>query len=186
MDRSLSNKSSDLLYTRGIWKVRSIVLYLSNWFTNFIVSGISFLNGMAHISRGCYNADTNDVLVYINWNQSQTQEKKYLESRKQSFLWRITRYHEMFLCHPQNMRGWVIPPTSWKVGVVLLGIIFLITELNKPHFLRDEMIFMHCLLPIKQKHKLNRHFSAPIMTQFIVKVLKNEKSLIFDSLPILY
>ena len=30
-----------------------------------------------------------------------------------------------------------------KSGVVLLGIIFLNTELNEPHFLRDEMIFMN-------------------------------------------
>ena len=39
--------------------------------------------------------------------------------------------------------GLVTPPTSWKVEVVLLEIIVLDTELNKPHFLRDEMIFMH-------------------------------------------
>ena len=37
-----------------------------------------------------------------------------------------------------------------KVGVVSLGIIFLNTEQNKPHFLLDEMIFMHCSLQIKQ------------------------------------
>ena len=37
-----------------------------------------------------------------------------------------------------------------KVGVELLGIIFLNTELNKPHFLCDEMIFMHRSLQIKQ------------------------------------
>ena len=35
---------------------------------------------------------------------------------------------------------------SRKVGVVLLGIIFLNTELIKSHILRDEMVFMHCLL----------------------------------------
>ena len=51
--------------------------------------------------------------------------------------------------HRQNMRGYVTTPTSLKVGVVLLEIIFLNTELNKAHFLRDEMIFMHCLLQIK-------------------------------------
>ena len=44
------------------------------------------------------------------------------------------------------MRGWVTPPTSWKVGVVLLGIIFFTTEQIKPHILSDEMIIMHCWL----------------------------------------
>ena len=33
---------------------------------------------------------------------------------------------------------------------MLLGIIFLNAELNKPHFLRNEMIYMHCSLQIKQ------------------------------------
>ena len=55
-------------------------------------------------------------------------------------------------------------------GVVLLGIIFLNTELNKPHFLRDEMIFMHCSLQIKQKTYSIGIFRAPVVTQFIVKV----------------
>ena len=31
-------------------------------------------------------------------------------------------------------KGLSYPPTSWKVGVVLLGILFLDTDLNKPHF----------------------------------------------------
>ena len=44
-------------------------------------------------------------------------------------------------------------PTHFlKSRVVLLGIIFLNTELNKPHFLRDEMIRMHCSLQIKQAY----------------------------------
>ena len=68
------------------------------------------------------------------------------------------------------MRGLVTPPTSVKVGVVLLGILFLITELNKPHFLRDEMIFMHCSLQIKQNIYSIGIFRAPVVTQFIVKV----------------
>ena len=39
----------------------------------------------------------------------------------------------------------------------------------------------------KAKHILNRHFCAPVVTQFIVKVeRKIEKSLIFESLPFLY
>ena len=68
------------------------------------------------------------------------------------------------------MRGLVTPPTSVKVGVVLLGTIFLNTELNKPHFLRDEMIFMHCSLQIKQNIYSIGIFRAPVVTQFIVKV----------------
>ena len=36
--------------------------------------------------------------------------------------------------------------------------------------LRDEMIIMHCLLENKANHILNRHFRAPVVTQFIVKV----------------
>ena len=62
------------------------------------------------------------------------------------------------------------PATSLKVGVVLLGIIFLNTELNKAHFLRDEMIFMHCSLQIKQNIYSKHVFRVPVVTQFIVKV----------------
>ena len=76
----------------------------------------------------------------------------------------------MFLCHRQIVRGLVTPPTSVKVGVVLLGIIFLNTELNKPHFLLDKMIFMHCSLQIKQNIYSIDIFRAHIVTQFIVKV----------------
>ena len=64
----------------------------------------------------------------------------------------------------------ITPPTSLKVGVVLLGIIFLNTELNKAHFLRDEMIVMHCSLQIKQNIYSIDIFLAPLMTRFIVKV----------------
>ena len=32
----------------------------------------------------------------------------------------------------------------------VMRIIFLNTDLNKPHFLHDEIIFMHCLLQLKQ------------------------------------
>ena len=65
-------------------------------------------------------------------------------------------------CHRQNLRGYATPPTSWKVVVVLLGINVLNTELNKPHFLRDEIILMHCSLQIKQNiySILNRHLSC--------------------------
>ena len=48
--------------------------------------------------------------------------------------------------------------------------IFLNTERNKPHFLRDEMIFMHCSLQIKQNIYSICNFRAPVVTQFIVKV----------------
>ena len=48
--------------------------------------------------------------------------------------------------------------------------IFLNTELNKPHLLRDEMIFMHCLLQIKQNINPKGIFRAPVVTQFMVKV----------------
>ena len=47
---------------------------------------------------------------------------------------------------------------------------FLNTELNKPHFLRDELIFMHCLLHIKQSICSIGIFHAPVVTQLIVKV----------------
>ena len=54
-------------------------------------------------------------------------------------------------------------------SIVLLGIIFLNTELNKPHFLRDEMIFMLCSLQVKQNIYSIGIFLAPVVTQFIVK-----------------
>ena len=44
------------------------------------------------------------------------------------------------------------------------------TELNKPHFLRDEMIFMHSSLQIKPIIYVIGIFHAPAETQFIVKV----------------
>ena len=66
--------------------------------------------------------------------------------------------------------GLSYPTHFLKVGVVLLGIIFLNTELNKPHFLRDEMLFMHCSLQIKQNIYPIGIFRAPVVTQFIVKV----------------
>ena len=42
------------------------------------------------------------------------------------------------------------------------------TELNKPHFLRDEMMFMHCSLQIKQNIYSLGIFRVPVVTQFIV------------------
>ena len=52
---------------------------------------------------------------------------------------------------------------------MLLGIIFLNTELNKPHFVRDEMIVYALFAIYKAKHILNGHFSAPVVTQFMMK-----------------
>ena len=62
---------------------------------------------------------------------------------------------------------------------------FLEYSTKKPHFLRDEMIFMHWTLQIMQNIYSIGIFRAPVMTQFIVKVeRKFEKSPIFESLPL--
>ena len=57
-----------------------------------------------------------------------------------------------------------------NVTEALLGIIFLNTELKKPHFLYDEMVFMHCSLQMKQHIYSIDSFLAPVVTQFIVNV----------------
>ena len=54
---------------------------------------------------------------------------------------------------------------------MLLGIILLNTELNKPHFLRDVLIFIHCSLQIKQDIYSIGIFRAPVVTPFIEKVM---------------
>ena len=70
-----------------------------------------------------------------------------------------------------KMGGVKLPhPLLEKVGVVLLGIIFFNTELNKPQFLRDKMLFMHCSPQIKQNIYSICMFRASVVTQFIVKV----------------
>ena len=70
---------------------------------------------------------------------------------------------------------------------MLLGIIFLNTELNNQNLLRDEMIFMHCSLQITPNIYSIGIYGAPVVTQFIVKVLRKiEKSPIFYSLLFLY
>ena len=46
----------------------------------------------------------------------------------------------------------------------VIGITFLNTEQHKPHFLRDEMIFMHSSLQIKQKTYSIGIFRAPVVT----------------------
>ena len=53
---------------------------------------------------------------------------------------------------------------------MLLGIIFLNTELNKPHILGNKLIFIHCSLQIKQNIYSIGIFRIPVETQFIVKV----------------
>ena len=69
----------------------------------------------------------------------------------------------------------------------VIRIISLNTELSKLHFLRNEMIFMHCSLQIKQNIYSVGIFRAPVVTQFIVKVYRKiEKSPIFESSPFLY
>ena len=55
---------------------------------------------------------------------------------------------------------------------MLLEIIFLNKKLSKPHFLCDEMIFMHSSLQIKQHVYSIGIFHAPVVTQFIVKVYR--------------
>ena len=46
---------------------------------------------------------------------------------------------------------------------------FLKYRTKTPHFLRDEMSFMHCSLQIKQNIYSIGIFRAPVVTQFIVK-----------------
>ena len=53
---------------------------------------------------------------------------------------------------------------------MLLGIIFLNTELQKNTFLRDEMICMAWFATNKTKHKLIGIFRAPVVTEFIEKI----------------
>ena len=48
---------------------------------------------------------------------------------------------------------------------------YLYSELKKPHFLSDEIIFIHCLLQKKQNIYSTGIFRAPVVTQFIVKVI---------------
>ena len=56
--------------------------------------------------------------------------------------------------------GLSYPTHFLKSRVVFLRIIFLITELNKPHFLPDEIIFYTLIATNKAKHIFNRHFSC--------------------------
>ena len=55
------------------------------------------------------------------------------------------------------------------------GILFLNTELNKPQFLRDEMIFIHCSLQIKQNIYSKRHFSCSCSDTIYSKSIKKNR-----------
>ena len=57
---------------------------------------------------------------------------------------------------------------------MLLGIIFLNTELYKPQLLRDEIFFMHCSLQIRQNMYSIGIFRAPLVTQSINKYILEE------------
>ena len=63
--------------------------------------------------------------------------------------------------------GLSYPTHFFKSRVVLLVIIFLNTELNKLHFLRDERIFMHCSLQIKQNIYSIGIYRAHVVTNFL-------------------
>ena len=63
---------------------------------------------------------------------------------------------------------------------MLLGIIFLNTELNKPHFLHDEMISNALFATKKAKHILNRNFSCSCSdTIYSKSIKKNRKKVSF-------
>ena len=100
---------------------------------------------------------------------------KIIESRNQSHLWWLTRYHEKFLCRRQNVRGELIPPTSWKVGVMILGIIFLYKTKQATHFAwRND--FYALFATNKTKHILNRHFSCSCSDTIYNKSIKNNRN----------
>ena len=84
-------------------------------------------------------------------------------------------------------KGLRYPTHFLKCRGSVIRIIFMNTELSKPHFLLNEMIFMHWSLQIKQYIYSIGIFHAPVVTQFIVKAnRKIQKSPIFESLPILF
>ena len=66
--------------------------------------------------------------------------------------------------------GLSYPTHIFKSRGSVIRKIFLNTELIKPHFLRDEIIFMNCSLQMKQNINSIGFFRAPVVTQFIVKV----------------
>ena len=67
-----------------------------------------------------------------------------------------------------NYEGLSYPNHVLKsIGVVLLGILSLNTELNKPTFLRNEMFAMNFSLQIKQKIYSIGISRAPVVTQII-------------------
>ena len=58
---------------------------------------------------------------------------------------------------------------------MLLGIIFLNTDINKPDFLRDEMIFYALFATNKAKHMLHRHFSCSCSDTIYSKSIKKNR-----------
>ena len=66
--------------------------------------------------------------------------------------------------------GLIYPTHFLKMKGSIIMNNFLNAELKKPNFLRDEMIFMHCSLQIKQDMYSIGIFRFLVVTQFIVKV----------------
>ena len=64
------------------------------------------------------------------------------------------RYHEKFICHWQNVMGLSYPIHFLKSRGSVIRNNFLEYRTKQATLLRDEMIFMHCLL---QKSKTYTH-----------------------------
>ena len=62
-----------------------------------------------------------------------------------------------------KFEGLSYPTYFLKSRGCVIGKIFLNTELNKPHFLRDEMFFYALFATNKAKHILNRHFLSRLL-----------------------
>ena len=84
-------------------------------------------------------------------------------------------------------KGLSYPTHFLKSRVVLLGLIFLNTELNKLHFFARRKDFYALFATNKAKHILNLHFSCSCSdTIYSKSINKKRKSYIFESLPFLY
>ena len=83
--------------------------------------------------------------------------------------------------------GLSYPTLSRKVGVVLLGIIFLNTEQKEPKCFARQNDFYALFATNKAKHILNRHFSCSCSdTIYSKSIKKKSKKSHFESLPFLY
>ena len=60
-------------------------------------------------------------------------------------------------------------------GIVLLGITFMNTDLNKPYFLRDEMSFYAFFATNKAKRILNRLYSCSCSDTIYSKSIKKNR-----------